>query len=279
MAMKTLGKVVAGAALGGASLLVFAPGFASADDHHDGEDRDGKVLAKPHAVKAGDKVKLVEICDEPQDDPFVWSKVTGKTALEPARDDKDKDRDHKDRNDTDKAGKDRDHEDWDGKDEHRRDGNGNGEYPKPPTGGWGGMSDDAKADGDGQGHEEHGKEASDGRDWRGHEEHDQGEESRDGDWKGDKDPGEDRWEHERDFVSLGEAWVPKGTEPGTYHLKGSCGEGKLTVLPTGSVDGGDGGMTTTSIDSGLATGGASLIGAAAVGGIVLMRRRRADGLV
>ncbi|MEV0806134.1 hypothetical protein AB0I41_07080, partial [Micromonospora sp. NPDC050200] len=50
-------------------------------------------------------------------------------------------------------------------------------------------------------------------------------------------------------------------------------------MPRGHVDGGDGGMTTTSTDRGLATGGVGMIGAAALGGIVLMRRRRANDLV
>ncbi|MET8350108.1 hypothetical protein [Micromonospora sp. NPDC005206] len=48
------------------------------------------------------------------------------------------------------------------------------------------------------------------------------------------------------------------------------------MLPRGGVDGGDGGASTGT-DRGLATGGASLLGAAALGGIVLMRRRRTDG--
>ena len=47
------------------------------------------------------------------------------------------------------------------------------------------------------------------------------------------------------------------------------------MLPRGGVDGGDGGASTGT-DRGLAAGGASLIGAAALGGIVLMRRRRTD---
>ncbi|MFF5224791.1 hypothetical protein ACFY21_26875, partial [Micromonospora sp. NPDC000212] len=91
MAKKMLGKVVAGAALGGASLLVFTPGIAFADGHHDGEDRDGKVIAKPHVVKPGDEVKLLEICPEPQEHAYVWSKVTGKVDLKPAREDKGED--------------------------------------------------------------------------------------------------------------------------------------------------------------------------------------------
>ncbi|MEU7586267.1 hypothetical protein AB0A95_08200, partial [Micromonospora sp. NPDC049230] len=87
---------------------------------------------------------------------------------------------------------------------------------------------------------------------------------------------EDRWEKEREFVYYGEAKIDKDAKPGRYELKGSCGEGELVVLPHGGVDGGDGGASTGT-DRGLATGGAGLLGAAALGGIVLMRRRRTDG--
>ncbi|MFG3707878.1 hypothetical protein ACGF7U_24530 [Micromonospora sp. NPDC047670] len=133
MANKMLGKVVAGAALGGASLLVFTPGIAFADGHHDNE---GKVYAKPHVVKAGDTVKLLEICPEPQEHAYVWSKVTGKVKLKPAQDRTDRrgeegSRDHDKGNDHDKG---RDH---DGKDETPKprptdDGTGR---PQPPADG------------------------------------------------------------------------------------------------------------------------------------------------
>ncbi|MEU4334702.1 hypothetical protein AB0F59_08760, partial [Micromonospora lupini] len=93
---------------------------------------------------------------------------------------------------------------------------------------------------------------------------------------GDHGKGENGREHEREFVYYGEAKVDKDAKPGRYELKGSCGEGELVVLPHGGVDGGDGGASTGT-DRGLATGGAGLLGAAALGGIVLMRRRRTDG--
>ncbi|WP_433387241.1 hypothetical protein [Micromonospora sp. KLBMP9576] len=160
MANKMLGKVVAGAALGGASLLVFTPGIAFADGHH--EDQ-GKVYAKPHVVKAGDTVKLLEVCPDRQEHAFVWSKVTGKVKLKPAenRDDwrggedgsreHDKGKDHedkghengKDENGKDK-GKDENGKDGKGKDENGKGENGKGENgkdgkddngkPKPPAG-------------------------------------------------------------------------------------------------------------------------------------------------
>jgi hypothetical protein len=46
------------------------------------------------------------------------------------------------------------------------------------------------------------------------------------------------------------------------------------VVPNGWVEGGDGG---TGSDNGLATSGAAMLGAAALGGIVLMRARRING--
>ncbi|MDG4795917.1 hypothetical protein [Micromonospora sp. WMMD1082] len=309
MANKMLGKVVAGAALGGASLLVFAPGVAFADGqpHKD----EGKVFAKPHAVKAGEEVKLVQICTEPQEQPFVWSKVTGKVKLKPA--DKDGDWGGDWRGDRGSWGED---EDWkDGKDgKDWKGGDRPAEAEAESSKGYGGgAAADARDDWKG---EEHGQDAE-GRDWKGRDDKDNKKDKKD-DWKGhddkkrdwadeestggwserdeyDSKSGErewtgergwsgeksdeygkgDRWEHKKDFVYYGEARVARDAEPGTYKLEGSCGTGELVVLPRGGVDGGDGGMTTGA-DRGLATAGASLVGAAALGGLVLMRRRRAD---
>ncbi|GAB3384796.1 hypothetical protein GCM10027452_36380 [Micromonospora halotolerans] len=50
-------------------------------------------------------------------------------------------------------------------------------------------------------------------------------------------------------------------------------------MPRGHVDGGDGGMTTTSLDRNMAASGVGVIGAAALGGMILLRRRRGDDLV
>ncbi|MGC4790836.1 hypothetical protein ACLQ22_23775 [Micromonospora sp. DT178] len=350
MANKMLGKVVAGAALGGASLLMFTPGIAFADGHHDDE---GKVYAKPHVVKAGDTVKLLEVCPDRQEHAFVWSKVTGKVALKPAEGrtdwrggeedsrDHDKGRDHEDKGRDHDKGK--DHEDK-GRD-HGKDDNGKDQSPKPqpsasdtskpqppanggqPTAdGQGGGAADAEAgaegDRDWKGYE-HGQDAEgnrgdkgdrEGREGReGHDDkygsgsngsdeydradrkdhagygsdsngsdeydrkgHDNGwsDEESEGNGNG-KDKDKDRWEHKRDFVYYGEAKVSEDAQPGRYELKGSCGEGELVVLPRGGVDGGDGGVGAGT-DRGLAAGGASLIGAAALGGLVLMRRRRTD---
>ncbi|NLU80563.1 hypothetical protein HCA58_19770 [Micromonospora sp. HNM0581] len=117
---------------------------------------------------------------------------------------------------------------------------------------------------------------SGGRDWAG----ERGARPGEADWSGKRDGAADRgqgdrWEHTKDFVYYGETRVAPDAKPGTYELEGSCGIGELVVLPRGGVDGGDGGATTGA-DRGLATAGASLVGAAALGGLVLMRRRRAD---
>ncbi|MER5702695.1 hypothetical protein ABT023_12225, partial [Micromonospora sp. NPDC002296] len=126
MANKMLGKVVAGAALGGASLLVFTPGIAFADGH-DGESRDGKVYVKPHVVKAGDKVELLEICSEPQRNAFVWSKVTGKVKLHSADDDRGQ---HGGKPGED-HGKDNGEHGRPGGEQGKDDGKDNGEHGKP----------------------------------------------------------------------------------------------------------------------------------------------------
>ncbi|MEV4760679.1 hypothetical protein AB0J86_37030, partial [Micromonospora sp. NPDC049559] len=71
--------------------------------------------------------------------------------------------------------------------------------------------------------------------------------------------------------------IDKHAKPGEYELKGSCGTGKLVIVPTGSVNGGDGGVAGTGLDGGLAAGGVGMLGAAALGGLFLMRRPRTDG--
>ncbi|WP_018788730.1 hypothetical protein [Micromonospora sp. CNB394] len=372
MAKKMLGKVVAGAALGGAGLLVFTPGMAYAGGHDE-----GKVVAKPHVVKAGDTVELLAICSEPQKHATVWSKVTGKVDLHPARDGEHGDRtdrggDHgkgpdgkgpDGKDDHGKGpdgkgpdGKGPDGKGPDGKDDHGKgpdgrgepggdghgpDGNGPGgngpggdgmpqppaNQPQPPAGQPGGQPQPGGAGGgtavdpgDWQGHDEYGQDAepgwekeqrgtpdwtrdahgSDGKGRYGKDAKDEhgkdakGEHGKDdwqasgGAWPDDKggygkdaehDYGNDGWEHGKDFVYYGEATVSHDARPGRYELRGTCGEGELVVLPRGGVDGGDGGMTSTGVDRNLATGGAGMIGAAALGGLVLLRRRRAGGLV
>ncbi|MFB9545611.1 hypothetical protein [Micromonospora sagamiensis] len=329
MATNKLGKVVAGAALGGASLLVFTPGIAFADNgngHHD--HHKGKVYVDPHAVQPGHDVKFIEVCADRQEHAFVWSKVTGKVKLH-ARDHHKKEHERDARgeesgNDESPNGSGSEHGGWNGKDKDSEGGwngkdseseggwnghgskngkdseseSGNGwdshgdEAGQPgmngdsKSGGWGGgdeVKDDAKkkaeeeaarkkaeeeaarkkAEAEAAAEEEAAAEAeANGKD-KGAEEEAAAEEK-----AGHKGP---------KFVYYGEAEIPADAEPGTYKVKGSCGEGTLVVLPTGPVDGGDGGATGG--DRGMAVSGAAMLGAAALGGIVLMRRRRADELV
>ncbi|MGC1211030.1 MAG: hypothetical protein WA890_07155 [Micromonospora sp.] len=291
MAGKLLGKVVAGAALGGASLLVFTPATAYAAGHHDEDE--GKVVAQPHAVRPGDHVKLLETCPEAHEDSFVWSKVTGKAALKPVHEQHGDD--HGDSTDPDRAGqqedadqqgrdgKDRQGGEEQGRDQHGRGPAGDHGTPKPPEPQ---PIDPATASPDAADLATEGGDMSDESDAEQgpdgtmrHQDQDLKDESADPDWKGQDEYGMDEgWEPMRGFVHDGEATVAADAQPGTYKVQGLCGEGELIVLPKGPVNGGDGGMTSTSTDLGMAAGGAGLLGAAALGGIVLMRRRRTNGL-
>ncbi|MBQ1027205.1 hypothetical protein [Micromonospora sp. C95] len=193
MAKKMLGKVVAGAALGSASLLVFAPGAAYADGQPQTDE--GKVFAKPHAVKAGEEVKLVQICPEEQEHPFVWSKVTGKVKLEPARDGGSRG-DHKDWREENGAAEGADREGWSG---HERSQPAEAESGS----GWGGGAADARDDWKG---EEHAQDAEGGdskdhdkkdkKDWKDQaEESDSADEKSTGGWSGHEN-GSDSAEHD-----------------------------------------------------------------------------------
>ncbi|WP_036376727.1 hypothetical protein [Micromonospora sp. ATCC 39149] len=342
MANKMLGKVVAGAALGGASLLVFTPGIAFADGHHDGEAHDGKVYAKPHVVKPGEKVQLLEVCPEPQEHAYVWSKVTGKVELHPAdeqgehgnqgteegsqaekkageekaaeehgkakEDETAKPKegekaeggkgggnadgsygegsgyeyDQGAENDYDQNGYDSNGYDSNGYDKNDYDKNGYDSNGHDKNGYDSNGHD--KNDYDSNGHDKNGYGnngyGNNGYDKNGYdkkyEKHRSGEDSGSRAEEGTGYRQEKSWEHKKDFVYYGEAHVAEDAAPGRYELKGSCGEGELVVLPRGHVEGGDGGAAGGT-DRGLATTGAGMLGAAALGGIVLMRRRRANG--
>lgn len=306
MTTNMLGKVVAGAALGGASLLAFAPGIAFADDAQGGEGhhQKGKVITDPYAVRAGHDVKFVEICAEPQEQAFVWSEVTGKVKLHSRDHDKEKGGRH------DRAG-----QDDEGGRHHQ--GDHGGDRQNDRDGGWSGHGSEGGAeDGGWSGHGSEGGQSDGGWSDRGGESPEdsaqpgEGKGENGGRGGGDEAKKEDEAKKKAEeearrkkaaeaeaaaeakaeaeaeaeaeaaaktepyFVYYGKAKVPADTAPGTYELKGSCGKGTLTVLPEGAVDGGDGGATGT--DRGVALGGATMLGAAALGGIVLMRRRRTD---
>ncbi|WP_165949907.1 hypothetical protein [Micromonospora sp. KC207] len=339
MANKMLGKVVAGAALGGASLLVFTPGIAFADGRYDGEAHDGKVYAKPHVVKPGEKVQLLEVCPEPQEHAYVWSKVTGKVELHPAE----KQGEHGNQGTEEGSQADKKAAEEKTGEEHGKAKENETAKPKEGEkaegGKGGGNADGSYSEGSGYGYDQgaendYGKNGyekngydkngydSNGYDNNGydnngydsngydnndhdsngydkndhdnngydkndhdnnghdrkHEKHRSGKNSDSGSSpeKGTGYHQEKSWEHKKDFVYYGEAHVAEDAAPGRYELKGSCGEGELVVLPRGHVEGGDGGAAGGT-DRGLATTGAGMLGAAALGGIVLMRRRRANG--
>ncbi|MEO3821887.1 hypothetical protein [Plantactinospora sp. B24E8] len=377
MSKKFLGKVIAGAALGGASLLVFAPSAALADGapYSDGHHRDalGRVFAKPHVVKPGHEVKLIEVCSEEQKHAWLWSKVTGKVDLTPKKhsyqDDDKKKSEHS--NGWDDKKSDKGAESWkdstepkeyEGGDyrqereyqeflkykehqeyqEYRRykekkapeksasteekaakpdasagavpapSQDSRAEQPadgyQPPeasSGGIGGglLADDAATNGwedskkaDDHKAEDHkawedGKEADEYKAWQDSKKADEYKAWQDSkkadeykawqdskkadDYKAEKENG--GWE-QKDAAKY-EYWasvkIPWDAKPGTYDLKGSCGEGELIVVPKGWVDGGDGGNTASSGDN-LAVGGVGMLGMAALGGLVLMRQRRTD---
>ncbi len=61
---------------------------------------------------------------------------------------------------------------------------------------------------------------------------------------------------------------------GDRDVSGSCAPVEPVILPSGGVDGGDGGADNSDR---LAASGTAMLGAAALGGLVLMRRRRING--
>ncbi|MFF0369723.1 hypothetical protein ACFYPS_20375, partial [Micromonospora sp. NPDC005087] len=202
------------------------------------------------------------------------------------KDENSKDENSKDENSKDENSKDENSKDENSKDENSKDYEGMYEYGQGGGAAADGHRDEDSKDWKGEEHGQEGRDAKDEgkKDWESKDEDKKDRDSKDHDkkdWdskdedKKDRDS-KDRWENKRDFVYYGEAKVDKDARPGRYELKGSCGEGELVVLPRGGVDGGDGGASTGT-DRGLATGGASLLGASALGGIVLMRRRRTDG--
>jgi hypothetical protein len=343
MSKKFLGRVVAGAALGSASLLVCAPGMALADDSHKVDE--GKVFTKPHVAKPGHEVTFIEVCTTPQDHAWVWSKVTGKVKLKPKEYDK---KDYKDEENSKYEKGYKDHEDYMGsggsyeppsmsdeekQDEPKKDDAKKDDFKKDDLKKDDLKKDDLKKDDlkkddlkkddfkkDDLKKDDFKKDAlkkddlkTDDlkkddfkkddfkKDWESKkddtkDEHSKKDESKKDDPKvehskkdwGDKkddpkvehgkkdDPKKDSYKkdsYDTKFVYWKSVEIPQDAKPGHYELKGSCGEGELVILPTGSVDGGDGGAGGRT-DIGLATGGASMLGAAALGGLVLMRRRR-----
>ncbi|MBO4208848.1 hypothetical protein [Micromonospora echinofusca] len=219
MAKKFLGKLVVGAALGGAALLVSAPGIALADQAP-APHKWGKIYTEPATVHPGQRIEIVQVCSEEQAHPKAWSKVTGEVKLHPVTHDK-------------------------------------GEPGGQPGGMPGGEHKGGRPGGETGGEHKGGQPG--------------GETG--GEHKGGKGGSDTGPEHKK-FVYAGEAQVDRHARPGTYELKGSCAEGEVVVAPRGHVEGGDGGATTS---TGMAAGGIGLVAAAALGSMLVLRRRQANG--
>ncbi|MEV4626271.1 hypothetical protein AB0J90_08270 [Micromonospora sp. NPDC049523] len=246
MSRNFLGKVVAGAALGGASLLVGTPGIASADPSPTATDA-GQMSTKPQWAKPGHEVTIVEVCDQPQESPWVWSELTGKLELNPERDRPAAPEEAPPAADLGPV------------EDYAPEAVESSTTPDDPTNGHADAHDPTKA-------ETPKAEAP------------KAEESAEAETPTAEDAEADGGSgtggaQSRSYAYRATAEIPADATPGHYKLKGSCGFGSLVVVPTGWVDGGDGGAG----DNGLATSGAAMLGAAVLGGIVLMRRRRIDG--
>ncbi|MDG4789538.1 hypothetical protein O7626_27055 [Micromonospora sp. WMMD1102] len=242
MSRKLLGKVMAGAGLGAASLLICAPGTALADGApHDRGNR-GHIHTVPKGVKPGHKFKIILKCEHPVARAWVSSKITGKIWLKPVPEDGLRVPETP-RPQPDGGG--------------QPDGGqppispqpeppnpqpeppANTQPPLPPENTQPPLPD-AQPDMEGQPGGEGGQAAYGGA------------------------------------VYAAWAKVPHWTRPGHYPAWGACdSKGKIVVLPRGWVHGGDGGATGS--DSGKTAAGASLLGAAALGGFLMIRRRRTDG--
>lgn len=315
MSKKFLGRVIAGAALGGTSLLVFAPAVALADSGHgtDGgppgpdethhaDTSGGHIVTPSGGVKPGGKVELLEICTAPQQYPFVWSEPTGKIKLKPK----------------DPGSGGQDHEQA----ASPQPSPTPSESPLPPSaaessavpeptgppmlatatpaqpgsaggatsgddsttsdswstdGGMGSAEQDSWYGQEGRTYDEPGVPPDTAGPMNPHGQ--QADKAQPKDTQAGGVPSDEQsgmaydGQHGYDYwatITIGEH-----TQPGHYDLKGSCAEGVLVVLPNGWVDGGDGGSTTGG-NRALA-GGVGMLGAAALGGLVLMRPRRTDG--
>ncbi|ASW56404.1 hypothetical protein [Plantactinospora sp. KBS50] len=248
MAKKFLGKVVAGAALGGAALLLGAPGIALADaaptHDPDAHDKSGTVWVNPRVVRPGETVDIGEVCTEAQASPRAWSKLTGQLTLHEVPYDPERAAEHArlgaqyaGTGDSDEAGPD----------------------AGPPVTASPAASPSASASGGTGG----------------------GVLADDGHGKGPRPPMEDGAAQEMSsdadpHVYVVEHELSEDARPGHYTVYAACGEAELIVSPDGPVNGGDGGAA---VNKGLATGGAGALAAAAITGVALLRRRRTHGSI
>ncbi|MBF9131012.1 hypothetical protein I0C86_18905 [Plantactinospora sp. S1510] len=230
-------KVMAGAGLGAAALLICAPGTALADDAPPGHEYNkGYIYTEPKGVKPGHKFKILLKCEHPVQRPWVWSKITGKLWLKPVEENGGWEPEHP------QAPDDGQPEDPGQPENPGQPSQPPGQPTPPPNGGQPGVPQDGPPQAE-------------------TDEPDQGGEG-----------GQAAYGNEAKYWAWAE--VPWKTGPGHYAAKGACGNGRIVVLPRGSVDGGEGGAST---DPSRTAAGASLLGAAALGGFLLIRRRRTDG--
>ncbi|MEQ4301391.1 hypothetical protein ABNF97_08370 [Plantactinospora sp. B6F1] len=246
MSRKLLGKVLAGAGIGAASLLICAPGTALADDAPNGWEREGHIHTVPKGVKPGHKFKIILKCDHPVERAWVSSKVTGKLWLKPLAEDgvrvPERPRPPADGDQPD----------------------GDGQPPLPPEDGQPGLPQGSQP-GDDTSPTDGGQPQPPPADANAESDDEQG----DGGQGGQAAYGDEA-------VYWAWAKVPHKTKPGHYRAWGACdATGNIVVLPRGPVAGGDGGATST--DQGRTAAGAGLLGAAALGGFLMIRRRRTDG--
>ncbi|MEH1013967.1 hypothetical protein V6U90_12770 [Micromonospora sp. CPCC 206060] len=305
MSKKFLSRVIAGAALGGVALFA-APAAAQAEvvppqtdgrHHEHGTHQRGHLGTWPPTVSPGQRAKLFLVCHTPQRHPWAWSSVTGKLRLKPLP-----------------TGGDRDYENWKKHwhPDWKPDWNPTPRPPAPPTDGptqppappTDGPTRPPAPPTDGPT-----QPPAPPTDWPTQppapptdqptaqpeptiQPNDQlpdteqppapagagaGVMTPDQPTANPADFGHDAAQRAHGgYVYWTSFEVPRHTKPGRYELKGSCGRGELIVAPLGWVDGGDGGSTRTGMasETGLATGGATLLGAAALGGLLLVRRRR-----
>ncbi|GIG91803.1 hypothetical protein [Plantactinospora endophytica] len=258
MGRKLLGKVMAAAGLGAVSLLICAPGTALADDAPPKQENKGRIYTVPKGVKPGHKFKIILECDRPVERPWVSSKIIGKLSLKRVAEDNVRVPEAPPGNDDRTDG---------GTQPSPPPASGqpvppNGERQAPPAGG-----EQSAAPGDTQ---PDGADTGEGADT---EEGAATEEGADEQVEGGQGA---RAAYGAKVVYWAWAKAPKETRPGQYKASGECNStGRIVVLPLGSVPGGDGGAAST--DSTRTAAGAGLLGAAAIGGFLLIRRRRTDG--
>ncbi|GAA3748522.1 hypothetical protein GCM10022225_35780 [Plantactinospora mayteni] len=241
MSRKLLGKVMAGAGLGAVSLLICAPGAALADDALQKPENKGHISTVPKGVKPGHKFKLILECEHPVEKAWVESKITGKISLALLAED-------------------------------------GVLVPNAPLGNGGRPDDGAPAPAPSNGEvpplppegelplfPRNGEQPPSS----------EGTQPDEDDAQADDGQGEPAASGE---AAKYWAWatVPEKTKPGNYRATGACnGTGTIVVPPQGSVPGGDGGVVGT--DAGRTAAGAGLLGAAVIGGFLMIRRRRTDG--